>query len=854
MIVVALAVLLPGIWRYTLVDPWETHYGEVARMMLQQHDWVHLEWPQDGEGFRSKPVLQFWMMAASMRATGVAHDGGYSGEMIDAGGRTMFAIRLPFVLSAIAGLTLMWWMLARLVSRRLAWLALLVVGSCPFFCLVARQAIPDMPLLACVIGAIAMFTMAVEDGDAPIATLWTVRIRHRAFRFDARHVLLAIAGGFVVVQALYYFDLFRRSPGNALGLSPALPQLVMPLLMFVALAALSRTGWQLVRLALVPVAASALGIAFGVSLVVGTRRHLPARGDLSLLAYARDRVLPALEPCMPDRLLIRAIAVPVLWASGLGWSQSDGVADRLLRMAPLTRMGQVYLLWFYWLIGVSILAKGPPGLAVVGLVAFFHVVLLNRWRALYEGSFEIKRGLIFMTVTFLPWHLAMWMKDGNRFIAEYIGMHIFDRATIGVDNSPGTFEYYTSQIGHGMWLWAALVPVAVVATFLRARLDTREGRVRFTIALWAISGVAFFSLVQTKFHHYILPAVPALAILVAFYLDDILAKRDRLPPLMAAIGVGIVLLVARDLMFDPKRWIEMFVFLYNRPWPSGEPWSIDPSDGFLALGLAAAAALVALACFRRIGVACVVACALAICIWAQHVYMPLAGQHWGMRDAVASYYKQRAIYGEKLVYYGSGELHDDWHDHGDTWRIETMLPDALQLGQPMTITVELHKPGGPKPTDDERQIDATVVLLGTATTIGDHAIEITLNPGERDRLAPLIAKGRDGPRGRPAVRVPDTDKLIAYQLYWRGENFWSADEIVGPIPEMKTAFKNADNVELMKYLNDRARAPIGRRYFVVATAGQIASIRGILPTARARDSYAVIETSSNKFSMAAFDL
>ena len=64
-------VLVPGIRSYSLVDPWETHYGEVARMMLQEHDWVHTQWPggespKDNEGFRSKPVLQFWMMAAGM--------------------------------------------------------------------------------------------------------------------------------------------------------------------------------------------------------------------------------------------------------------------------------------------------------------------------------------------------------------------------------------------------------------------------------------------------------------------------------------------------------------------------------------------------------------------------------------------------------------------------------------------------------------------------------------------------------------------------------------------------------------------------------------------------------------------
>ncbi|HUJ62163.1 MAG TPA: hypothetical protein VLX92_26835, partial [Kofleriaceae bacterium] len=101
-VVVSAAVMIPGIWSYSLVDPWETHYGEVSRVMLQNHDLVHLDWPgtnaegQLDEGFRSKPVLQFWMMAAGMRAVGLAADGGYSGEMVhDA--RTMVAVRLPFV-------------------------------------------------------------------------------------------------------------------------------------------------------------------------------------------------------------------------------------------------------------------------------------------------------------------------------------------------------------------------------------------------------------------------------------------------------------------------------------------------------------------------------------------------------------------------------------------------------------------------------------------------------------------------------------------------------------------------------------------------------------------------------------
>ena len=69
-------------------------------------------------------------------------------------------------------------------------------------------------------------------------------------------------------------------------------------------------------------------------------------------------------------------------------------------------------------------------------------------------------------------------------------------------------------------------------------------------------------------------------------------------------------------------------------------------------------------------------------------------------------------------------------------------------------------------------------------------------------------------------RIVDADRLIAWQLYWRGENFWSGDEIWGPIPEMKTAVKETDNVAFLRYLNDRAIAPEGRTYYVVTEAGR----------------------------------
>jgi 4-amino-4-deoxy-L-arabinose transferase-like glycosyltransferase len=842
-VVVSLAVLVPGIGRYSLVDPWETHYGEVARNMLKDDDLVHMQWPgtsPDGaanEGFRSKPVLMFWMMAAGLRTMGVADHGGYSGEMVE-DARTMIGIRLPFVLAAVAGLTLLWWMLARLVSRRLAWIALLVVGSCPMFCLIARQAMPDMPLAASTMGAVALFVLAVEDGDRPIRRCWR--------RVDARHVMLALAGGFVVVQAVYFAGYFLRAPELAVRGQPVPPALWLPLLMFAMLGGLFRDGWLFLRLPF---------LAIGAIVAAIVREPIPARGPGQTRWRALcDNLLRTWDRHAADRYLVRCLVAPIAWARGQRFGATDEIADHLLGMAPLATMRQVYLLGCYSLLGVSILAKGPPGLAVVGGVGVFHVVMCNRWRALYDGAFELKRGLLLMTVTCLPWHIAMFLKDGIGFVNEYLFAHLLNRAADGsIDKSYGTFEYYTSQLGHGMWLWAALLPAAIPALVLRARADTREGRVRFAVALWAISAVFFFAFVQTKFHHYILPAVPPLAIAVAFLLDDLIAGRARLHALYAALGVALVFLVCRDLMHEPRRWIEMFVFRYDRPWPASEPWQIDPSDGFLALGIAAAVAVVIAATrFARAGVVALGLAGLAICVWALQVYMPIAGTHWGMRDAIRTYYQQRTIYGEKLVYHGAAQLRDDWAGVTETWSFDTFIPDALQIGQPMTIAIQVQKAEGENTQDQE------LSLLGTVGAIGAHSVTVHLDRDQRAKLDPLVKLGALGARAprspRPPIRAVDADRLVVWQLYWRGEQFWSGGEINAALPEMKTCFQSSNYAEVLKYLNDRARAPLGRRYFVISEAGRVPGLKASLPTPRARDSYEILDTTSNKFSLAAFFL
>jgi hypothetical protein len=214
-----------------------------------------------------------------------------------------------------------------------------------------------------------------------------------------------------------------------------------------------------------------------------------------------------------------------------------------------------------------------------------------------------------------------------------------------------------------------------------------------------------------------------------------------------------------------------------------------------------------------------------------------------------SYYEQRTIYGEKIIYYSARQVYDDWHGGGDIKHtFETMIPDSLQPGQPMMIRVQLNR------ADKPDVVDAEMGMIGTVTRIGAHDVEVTIPASERAKIEALVAKGKaEKPRRvRPPVHVVDADRLMAWQLYWRGENFWSGGEIWAFLPEMRTAFVPANNAELNKYFSDRTRAIPGRRYFVITEGARITGFTSIAPTTRARDTYQVLDTSSNKFAIAAF--
>jgi 4-amino-4-deoxy-L-arabinose transferase-like glycosyltransferase len=722
-VLVAAAILLPGLWSYTLIDPWEGHYAEVGRRILADSDWVSLHW--QNESFHSKPALTPWLVAASLGAHGIATDGGYSGEIVSSAW-TVWAVRLPFALCGIAGLVAVWLMLARLVSRRAGWIALIALGTTPFYFLVARQAITDMPMVAASIGALSCFALAVHDGDRSLRRLW--------WRFDAYHVVITTALVVVGVQVAYNTSYFVQRPGVGRGIRAAYPEL-----------------WV----------------------------SVPFVGGMALVI----------------------VLTTVVWR-------------------VRTTRG-VYLLWAYLLLGVSVLAKGPPGAVMVVFVCAGYIAATGQWRLLLR--LRLVEGVLLAVLVAAPWHVAAALKDGYPFLKEYFGHHWLKRAGAGVHmvNRPGegTFVYYAQQLGVGLWPYLVVVPAAVIAA-VRARADSPAGHVRLLALIWAMGGLFLFTSVETKFHHYVLPAVPGFAVLVAMWLDDAISGRARHAGAAIAIGVGFCALVTRDVMGQQERLLELSTYRYDRPWPSGEPWTVDCSTALLWFGVAFCVAGMAL-CIPRIqrwAALGVIGVAVVFAYYAMTPYMRAVAPHWGQGQIHRAYYESRAVHGIDVFY----DIDDGGAGEGEI-EFETFVPDSLEVGDDVRIRIHAGAP--------------VRELAGTVSRIR----------GDR-----VWARATGVPAATPSRIVVDADRLIAWNLFWRSEIFWSGGELWGPTPDTRTAFKHGEDEAFLAYLNRPESAD--RTFFVITEASQVNRLRGILPTSGARDSLEVVDRSSNKFTLVRFEL
>jgi 4-amino-4-deoxy-L-arabinose transferase-like glycosyltransferase len=681
-ILFGLLLYLPFAGSYGLWDPWETHYGEVARQMTERNDFVSLWWPGsplDGDFFWSKPVLSFWLMSIALHVAGIGESSGAPEEMA-LSSAPEWALRVPFCMMALLALYGVYLVASRFVSRRAAVLSVLVLATFPLFSLIARQAMTDMAFVGPMTLALALGTLALfeeDDRELPRRT-WR--------RLSWPH------------HPLFYGTL-------AFLAFTALPQFVI----------------YAIQVKWVPP---------------------PLRG--------RGLAIPGIALMLP---YFAGFVAFVYWSA------------RTRYKAPF------YLYIAGILCALAILAKGIAGLGLPVIVFLAYLLFTWNWKRLQRAQllYGVLVALLACALVAVPWHHAMLVRHGIPFWEELYGDNHWRRLVTGRHGDRGTFEYFLRELGYATLPWIALVPSALVyvvqrpfgrkrhpggqtapleaaPTTLTAPTSERRQEIYWLGAVWFFSAYAVVSLSMTKFHHYILPALPGLALVVGCFLDDLLGgRRARLAAVAALAGVPLLVVITHDLV-SAQNSAQLFIWLFSYDYvnaPQGRPWPPEldyrPALTVFAVLFSLTCALAVWRRAQRLAVVGLSLAAVAFTYFLLNVYIRQTAERWSQKPLIATYYKMR--------------------------------------------------------------------------------------------------------------RSPD-ERLVAWQMYWRGETFYTRNEIYSGPSDQRTVFLGDKNQENLKDYFARNR---GKRVFFVLEKTRWNTLRSLIP-GEAREKLRVVDDRNNKFYLALVDL
>jgi 4-amino-4-deoxy-L-arabinose transferase-like glycosyltransferase len=184
---------------------------------------------------------------------------------------------------------------------------------------------------------------------------------------------------------------------------------------------------------------------------------------------------------------------------------------------------KIYLALFYAFMALGTLAKGPVAPVLAAAVIVLFAAAAREWRLILKTAWL--PGIALFCAIALPWYIAVQLRNPE-FFREFILEHNLARFSSNLYHHPEPFWYYVPVVLLSLVPWTAFVVVAF-ARSLRVWWAERKSsstdpdyEFQFTLfaSVWLIVPVAFFSISQSKLPGYILPAIPAGALLLAQYL------------------------------------------------------------------------------------------------------------------------------------------------------------------------------------------------------------------------------------------------------------------------------------------------------------------------------------------------
>lgn len=208
---------------------------------------------------------------------------------------------------------------------------------------------------------------------------------------------------------------------------------------------------------------------------------------------------------------------------------------------------RVSLYGFYLFSALAFLTKGLIGIVFPFGIAGLYLLVTEGIRG--TGKIFSPGGAVLFLLVAAPWYLAELSANGREFIDQFFIKHHFKRYTDVISGHKGPWYYYVLTLLIGLMPWVTFLPAGAAGAWGRFRASRgNKGAAdahspEFFALLWFSVIVVFFSLSTTKLPNYILPSIPAAAILIASGMVRQSEKEIRYTKLLMAVlslllGIG----------------------------------------------------------------------------------------------------------------------------------------------------------------------------------------------------------------------------------------------------------------------------------------------------------------------------
>lgn len=218
---------------------------------------------------------------------------------------------------------------------------------------------------------------------------------------------------------------------------------------------------------------------------------------------------------------------------------------------------------FYVLIGLAVLTKGPVGAVLPGLIITAFLLYVGHFKAVLR-EVSLGWGALIVLCLSVPWFVLVTLANGQAYIDSFFGYHNVERFTSVVNQHSGPWYFHFVIVLVGFLPWSVFLPAAIARLqFWRRQIwqqQPRSAHLGLFAGVWFTVVLGFFTIAATKYFSYVLPSMPAAAILVALWWSDQITQAEigqqqsRSLRLSTIAGIGFFALLAAVCFYSPN-WL-----------------------------------------------------------------------------------------------------------------------------------------------------------------------------------------------------------------------------------------------------------------------------------------------------------